>query len=63
MTDGERIEAIRSVRIEAHGLINACAALIGGVPFAITLTFEDIVGQPTRGICPKALEDKAPGQP
>jgi len=63
MTEREQVAAIRAVRIAAHDLFNVCAAMVGGVPIAITLTYEETVGKSTRGVCPKSLEDKAPGQP
>lgn len=50
MTDSgmeESIDAIRSVRLAAHELTNACATLVGGTQMAISLATVTKVARPT----------------
>lgn len=46
MRTGEQIDGIRSVRLAAHELRSACAALVGGTEMAISMTAVDQVGRP-----------------
>jgi len=45
-TTQERIDAIRAVRLAAHELANACAAIVGGTKMAISLPTVDMLGKP-----------------
>ncbi|WP_303763846.1 hypothetical protein [Sphingobium yanoikuyae] len=45
----EAIEAIRSVRLKAHQLTNACRTVVGGTQMAVSLPTVDTIGQPLRG--------------
>lgn len=55
MTD-ERIEAIRQVRVAAHELSNACAALVGGTAMAVSLVAVDTIGLPQHRIVPHPVK-------
>lgn len=46
MRTGEQIDGIRSVRLAAHELRSACAALVGGTEMAISTATVEQVGRP-----------------
>ena len=45
----ESIAAIRSVRLEAHQLANACRTFVGGTEMAIGLANIEAVATPVKG--------------
>lgn len=45
----DAIDAIRSVRLAAHELANACSAIVGGTEMALSLPTVDTIGKTTRG--------------
>ena len=55
-TQQERIDAIRAVRLAAHELANACAAIVGGTQMAVSIPTVDTLGKTTRGLTPKPLD-------
>ena len=50
--DQKSVDAIRSVRIAAHNLENACRTLVGGIPMAISQPTAPDLGLSVRGLAP-----------
>ncbi len=58
----EAIAAIRSVRVAAHDLANACSAIVGGTEMAISLPTVDTLGKSTRGLRKKSSNRPVGGE-
>ncbi|MGF7151331.1 hypothetical protein FHS96_004994 [Sphingomonas zeicaulis] len=52
----EAIDAIRAVRLAAHGLRNACASITGGTEMALSIESVEAIGVTTRGLAPSPVE-------
>lgn len=50
MTSAEAISAIRAVRVAAHELANACAAIVGGTEMAVSLPSVETIGKPATDV-------------
>jgi hypothetical protein len=57
----DAIGAIRSVRLAAHELENACRSIVGGTQMAVSLPTVDTIGKSTRGLTPKPLGKRPMG--
>lgn len=53
MSNVEAISAIRAVRLAAHELANACAAITGGTEMAISTPTVSTIGRPIRDVTAK----------
>ena len=59
-TTQERKDAIRAVRLAAHELSNACAAIVGGTEMAVSLPTVDTIGDDTSGFLARILKGARP---
>jgi hypothetical protein len=46
----DQVNAIRAVRIAAHELANACAAVVGGTDMALSIETTDTIAAPIEGL-------------